>query len=373
MGETPVATKGWVEQLLKVLSVAPGQSYHLNPTWVIPQPAIVAWGVLFVVALAVTGKYDEPISQAVADPTCSWAEKLEKYGEIPGYLTSAVGAAIVLATNKNPRAPGGEYDRTTLVVTAVCLGFLCVRFTAVVYKGSQVLPDQLSTPVATVIAVAIIGYARSPTCCAARCVRARADTACFGARRSMLGHTVYARDPASRAQLVARLHVWRALGLSMFLLSFVGSVVSYAIKGLWGRARPYMVLPAECLDEATTCGYSGWPNEPSESCLDYVGVSDEPQYLCKFTGWWHPNGPRTHLTSFPSGHTFEGWLLLPLALHFAEMPHSSPPPLAAKVAVWVTVVSWGVAVGLSRVFLGKVRVHARPPYPGWYDALCVLE
>lgn len=147
----------------------------------------------------------------------------------------------------------------------------------------------------------------------------------------------------------------------MFLLSFCGSIVSYAIKALWGRARPHMVLPAQCLDMAIICGYPEWPNKTSPSCLDYTGVTEEEhQYLCEFTGWWHPNGYRTHLTSFPSGHTFEGWLLLPLALHFMEMPHASPPPLSARVAVWATVVGWGVAVGLSRVFLGKVSAFLFP-------------
>ena len=172
-------------------------------------------------------------------------------------------------------------------------------------------------------------------------------------RRLTVGHTAYRRDPASRMQTVARLRAWRALGLSMFVLSFCGSIVSYAIKGLWGRARPYMVLPGQCVE--ITCGYTNWPNEPSSSCLDYTGVTDEHQYRCEFTGWWHPNGYRIHLTSFPSGHTFEGWLLLPLALHFAEMPHASPPQLLVRVVVWMTVVGWGVAVGLSRIFLGKVR------------------
>ena len=84
-----------------------------DPVRVIPQPAIALWAVLFVAALAATGVYDERISQRLADPQSSWAQFFEHYGEIPGYLTSAVGAAIVLATN-NRRAPSGEYDRRTL-------------------------------------------------------------------------------------------------------------------------------------------------------------------------------------------------------------------------------------------------------------------
>ena len=114
-----------------------------------------------------------------------------------------------------------------------------------------------------------------------------------------------------------------------------------------------MVLPAEC--QAFTCGYPNWPNETSKSCLDYTGPpTNEPQYNCVFTGWWHPNGYRTHLTSFPSGHTFEGWLLLPLALHFTEMPHASAPPSWAKIAVWVAVIGWGTILGSSRIALGAV-------------------
>ena len=196
-----------------------------------------------------------------------------------------------------------------------------------------------------------------PVCRAAWCVRASLSG--ISTRRLALGHTVYARDLASRTQLVARLHAWRALGLSMFLLSFYGSVVSYGIKGMWGRARPFMVLPAEC--QAVTCGYPNWPNETSKSCLDYTGpATNDPQYNCAFTGWWHPNGYRTHLTSFPSGHTFEGWLLLPLALHFTEMPHASAPPPGAKIAVWVAVIGWGTMVGSSRVVLGAVCSNPNP-------------
>lgn len=147
----------------------------------------------------------------------------------------------------------------------------------------------------------------------------------------------------------------------MFLLSFGGSVVSYAIKGVWGRARPYMVLPAECADEDVACVYPNWPNETSKSCLDYSGpTTDEPQYDCAFTGWWHPNGYRKHLTSFPSGHTFEGWLLLPLALHYAELPFAFAALPAAKVSVWVAVVGWGLLVGSSRIAIGAVRFQSHP-------------
>ena len=122
------------------------------PERVIPQPTIALWAVLFGAALAATGVYDEHISQRLADPTRSWAQFLEQYGEIPGYLASAVGAAIVLATN-NRREPSGEYSRRTLAANAVCFGWLCLRFTAVMYKGSG---QWLSQPVAAACAVTII-------------------------------------------------------------------------------------------------------------------------------------------------------------------------------------------------------------------------
>jgi hypothetical protein len=141
---------------------------------VIPYRAIIVWGVLFAAALAVTGVYDELISQRLADPTRPWAQLIEEYGEIPGYVTSVVGAAIVLATN-NPRAPHGKYDRKTLGVNAVCLGWLCLRFTAVIYKGSQLLPGQLSRPVAAVIGVVIVGCVCIPS--DAR-MRVHTDIAC---------------------------------------------------------------------------------------------------------------------------------------------------------------------------------------------------
>ena len=142
---------------------------------VVPQPAIVAWAFLFVAALALTGVYDEAISQRYANPTRSWAQLFEKYGEIPGYVTSAVGAAIVLATN-NPKLAEGGYDRKMLGMNAACFGWLCVRFTAVVYKASQLLPDQLSKPVAGAIGVGIIGCVCSPVD-----VRVHTNTSCSGA------------------------------------------------------------------------------------------------------------------------------------------------------------------------------------------------
>lgn len=135
---------------------------------VIPKPAIAVWAVLFVAALAATGSYDERISQRFADPRRPWALFFEGYGEIPGYLTSAIGAAIVLATN-NPKTLSGEsYDRGTLAANAVCLGWLCLRLTAVVYKSSG---EQLSQPVATACAMTIIGYAQPLARCAARRTR----------------------------------------------------------------------------------------------------------------------------------------------------------------------------------------------------------
>lgn len=168
----------------------------------------------------------------------------------------------------------------------------------------------------------------------------------------MLGLAIYARNRPAVVQLRTQLQAWRPLGLSLVLLCLCGLFPLELTKVLWGRARPYMVLPAICIRAGSDCRYRDW--SPSSHCLDFTGETDHEQFDCTFTGWWHPNGSRSGLNSFPSGHTFSGWLPVPIALHWRELPHASaslvrPVPTAA---LYVLVIGWGVLVGSSRVFVG---------------------
>ena len=73
-------------------------------------------------------------------------------------------------------------------------------------------------------------------------------------------------------------------------------------------------------------------------------------FICEFTPWYLPQGPRRGLYSFPSGHTFSGWLPLPIAL-CAGRREEAVTPLHLGM-IWAPVLCWGAAVGMSRVAVG---------------------
>ena len=177
-------------------------------------------------------------------------------------------------------------------------------------------------------------------------------------RRLALTLAIYMPSHTARVQLIGRLQSWRPLGLSLVLLCLCGLVPLELAKVLWGRARPYMVLPGVCLHTASAsgasypqseerdCGYGDW--KPSSHCLDFVAETGHQQFDCAFSGWWHPNGFRSGLYSFPSGHTFSGWLLLPIALHWRELPRASQSWRSfhgSTAAAYAVIVGWGVLVG----------------------------
>lgn len=64
-----------------------------------------------------------------------------------------------------------------------------------------------------------------------------------------------------------------------------------------------------------------------------------------FSPWYAPQGPTGH-SSFPSGHTLWGWLVLPAAM---LVPRAWPWRRWAVVAL---AVGWGLAVAAGRVLLG---------------------
>lgn len=67
----------------------------------------------------------------------------------------------------------------------------------------------------------------------------------------------------------------------------------------------------------------------------------------QYTPWYLPQGPNGH-RSFPSGHACMGWLLLPLLILAWRHPRKT-----VRIAACIVVIGWGVAVAVSRVYIGK--------------------
>ena len=66
----------------------------------------------------------------------------------------------------------------------------------------------------------------------------------------------------------------------------------------------------------------------------------------QFTAWYLPQCPNGH-ESFASGHTAEGWLLLPVGLILF-----SGRSRATRMTTTALAIGWGLAVAISRVRLG---------------------
>ena len=64
-----------------------------------------------------------------------------------------------------------------------------------------------------------------------------------------------------------------------------------------------------------------------------------------FTEWFIPNGINGN-QSFPSGHAAMAWMILPLLLLLVNKNKS------IKISLLVLIISWGLAVSLSRVVIG---------------------
>jgi len=67
-----------------------------------------------------------------------------------------------------------------------------------------------------------------------------------------------------------------------------------------------------------------------------------------FTPWYLPLGPASHHSSFPSGHTAMGWMLLPLLFLVKDRKLWDAKRLSTILAVF----SWGFFVAFSRVKIG---------------------
>ena len=274
--------------------------------------APVVWGVwaaLFVVSLGLASRYDLDVSEDVAFRESGWGKFFEAYGEVPGYLVGLAGALVLLATT-NYRKPA---DPTAWEPRSAAFGIvllMMVLFTVGAVINQALLKRDPDKVVSGLIATALVGVPGP-------------------ALAIHLG-------PARRDRLAARLRPWRFLARSIVSLAIIGLLVLYCAKTLWGRARPRMVLPAACATPGA-CGDATWPAHPDHHCDDSPAASQPlaTTFPCAFTGWWQPQfgawwpARGYHgLTSFPSGHTFSGWVPLPLALHWcADRTRAKPRPI----------------------------------------------
>lgn len=99
----------------------------------VPPLATAAWAALSATLLALASVYDLAVSERLADPSSDWALWFQNFGEIPGYLSAGVGAAITLATN-NPRSANGRLDKLTLLANVWLLLTLTLSVGATLSK-----------------------------------------------------------------------------------------------------------------------------------------------------------------------------------------------------------------------------------------------
>ncbi len=289
----------------------------------IPRFVIVAWGGVSALLLGLASVFDLKLSEHVANGSSPWGLWFQQYSEVPGYALGGAGALVllVLTNSLNPRASeaGRRCEPKALAVTGLCFVALCFGLGGVIYQlfGIQKV-------VAGGIALVVVGTGYAAII--------------FGVAGEQKRH------------LQSRLAPWQPLALSLALLAAAGEVTLTLIKLAWGRARPNMVLHATCL-QSDAC-VAAWP--PNPHCENYPNHTGH-QFQCEFSGWWYPHGYRDGLFSFPSGHTLYGWVPLPVALHWTELPlwvDRESNPVMLTVIVRAFVVVWGLLVGASRVFVG---------------------
>ena len=85
--------------------------------------------------------------------------------------------------------------------------------------------------------------------------------------------------------------------------------------------------------------------QPIKHLWGRVRFRDLDALYSNFTPWFIPNGI-TGNQSFTSGHAAMGWMILPLFLLVVKKNKS------IKISFFILIVSWGLAVSLSRVVIG---------------------
>ena len=79
-----------------------------------------------------------------------------------------------------------------------------------------------------------------------------------------------------------------------------------------------------------------------------VRYRDLDSGFTNYTPWFLPPGPSSSHSSFPSGHTAMGWMLLPLLLVFKMQNRK----ILLEIITTILVSTWGIFVGLSRIKVG---------------------
>ncbi len=85
--------------------------------------------------------------------------------------------------------------------------------------------------------------------------------------------------------------------------------------------------------------------QPIKHFWGRVRFRDLDSLHSNFTEWFIPNGINGN-QSFPSGHAAMGWMILPLLLLVVNKSKS------IKTSLLILIISWGLAVSLSRVVIG---------------------
>lgn len=85
--------------------------------------------------------------------------------------------------------------------------------------------------------------------------------------------------------------------------------------------------------------------QPIKHLWGRVRFRDLEALHSNFTEWFIPNGINGN-QSFPSGHAAIGWMILPLLLLVVNKSKN------VKISLLILIVSWGLAVSLSRVAIG---------------------
>ncbi len=85
--------------------------------------------------------------------------------------------------------------------------------------------------------------------------------------------------------------------------------------------------------------------QPIKLLWGRVRFRDLDTLYSNFTPWFLPNGINGN-QSFPSGHAAMAWMILPLFLLVVNKSNN------IKISLLILIVSWGLAVSLSRVVMG---------------------
>ena len=79
-----------------------------------------------------------------------------------------------------------------------------------------------------------------------------------------------------------------------------------------------------------------------------VRFKDLNSNYSNYTPWFLPPGPNSPHRSFPSGHTAQGWMFLPLLIIIKDREWKDP----VKILLTTFVVGWGLFIAISRVIIG---------------------